>query len=69
MQMIALRWGEVIESYLEAHEVDVLVEVLRVALEVSQAKFHLLFLGLETGRDQPVNAQRLPFGQSESHSL
>jgi hypothetical protein len=55
--------------HLQAHEVNVFVEILRVSLEVSQAKFNLLFLGLETWRNESMDAQRLSLGQSESHAL
>lgn len=60
---------ETLVTILEPHEVDVLVEILRVALEVDEAELHLLRLGLETGRNKAVEAESLTLCQGESHAL
>lgn len=56
-------------KYLESGKINVLVQIFRIALQVVQAEFHLLFLGLETGWDQTVQTKSLTLGQSERHAL
>lgn len=56
-------------TYLKPHEVDVLVEVLLVAVEVLEAELDLFGLRFEARRDEAVDAQRLALGQRERHAL
>lgn len=56
-------------NHLESSEVNVLVQILRITLQIVQAEFHLFFLGLETGRDETVQTEGLTLGQSECHAL
>lgn len=58
-----------LSAHLQPHEVDVLVEVVGVAVNVDLAQLQLLLLGLEAGRQQPVNSQSLSLSQREGHAL
>lgn len=57
------------ETYKEAHQENVFVEVIVETLETRATMLHLLFLGFHPGGEEAVDAQSLTLLQSEGHSL
>jgi hypothetical protein len=61
--------GSMSETYKEAHQENVFVEVIVETLETRATMLHLLFLGFHPGGEEAVDAQSLTLLQSEGHSL